>query len=554
MELIYVRLPQWKIYLYTLQQRIRLYKAINSNRYRWNLSRAEILLLRQTQKKYVSREVMRKPKAFGYQALLQNVLIDNITVATKEEIELVQKLLIVNKLKLEELIMEMKDLKKFAKEVGIKDADVKKMDENTLVKEIITKVEPQQEYSKELVAFYNDLPDNFFDEAEATTSNVETAETESNGAYSVDELVEAIGEFTKVAELKDILADEDVATMFEGFDPSAHKLAPKLKKAMIEFLQNPPSEEGNGDNAETIEALLELESEEDLVAAFEELQETHFSEIDVEGIESSDELKLAMLECLGYKAEQPKEETKPMSLLDKIKQKKEAAAGGGKAKLTAKANGDFDWFDPAGDMEAMYAEVEKIKGIAKLKSFAKRQLGLSLKVGTKKDEVLDAIATAMQELAEGGTAESTTEGETELSIELVNDAVKSKDKEALVAMCEQLEIKLNALQKKSIPGMEKKLKEQLGQTETKPETKAKITPKGKQTKLKLGTKKEEKVSEEKSVYQMMEELVLDGKAESAITKAVTPYYKEKGKSILFIKRRVTTMIKIIKIDNDIEEE
>lgn len=548
MELIYVRLPQWKIYLYTLQQRIRLYKAINSNRYRWNLSRAEILLLRQTQKKYVSREVMRKPKAFGYQALLQNVLIDNVTVATKEEIELVQKLLIVNKLKLEELIMEMKDLKKFAKEVGIKDADVKKMDENTLVKEIITKVEPQQEYSKELVAFYNDLPDNFFDEAEATTSNVKTSEAESNGAYSVDELVEAIGEFTKVAELKEILTDDDVAVMFEGFDPSAYKLAPKLKKAMIEFLQNPPAEKGNGDNEEIVAAVLELESEEDLVAAFEELQETHFANIDVEGVESSDQLKLAMLDALGYKPEQP-EEKKPMTLLDKIKQKKEAAAGGGKAKLTAKPNGDdFDWFDPEGDMEAMYAEVEKVKGIAKLKSFAKRKLGLSLKVGTKKDEVLDAIATAMQELAEGGTAESTTEGETELSIELVNDAVKSKDKEALVAMCEQLEIKLNALQKKSIGGMEKKLKEQLG------ETKAKITPKGTQTKLKLGTKKEEKVSEEKSVYQMMEELVLDGKAESVVTKAVTPYYKEKGKSILFIKRRVATMIKIIKIDNDIEEE
>lgn len=51
----------------------------------------------------------------------------------------------------------------------------------------------------------------------------------------------------------------------------------------------------------------------------------------------------------------------------------------------------------------------------------------------------------------------------------------------------------------------------------------------------------------------MEELVLDGKSEDAIVKAVSPYYKEKGKSILFIKKRVKSMIAIIKIDNDMEE-
>ena len=221
MELIYVKLPRWKVYLYTLQQRIRLYKLINSNRYRWKLSRAEILLLRQTLKKYVPREVIRKPKTFGYQSLLQNVLIDNVTVATKAEIELVQKLLIVNKLNVEELIMEMKELKVFAKEVGIKDAEVKKMDEDTLVREIITRVEPQQEYSKELVAFYNDLDDEYFDEAEATEQTTVSAEQSNpNGEISIAEIIEGIKEFTKVKELKEILADGDIGPMFEGFDPS----------------------------------------------------------------------------------------------------------------------------------------------------------------------------------------------------------------------------------------------------------------------------------------------------------------------------------------------
>lgn len=546
MELIYVKLPKWKVYLYTLQQRIRLYKLINSNRYRWNLNRAEILLLRQTLKKYVSKEVIRKPKAFGYQTLMQSVLIDNVTVATQAEIELVQKLLIVNKLNLEELIMEMKDLKKFAKEVGIKDAEVKKMDEDTLVREIITRVAPQNEYSKELVAFYNDLPDSFFDKAEATEIST-TADAESNGdGYPIEDVIEALKDYTKAADMKELLADPDIATMFEGFDPTPYKLAPKLKKAMIDFLENPPTDEteaANGENAEIIAAIMELESEEDLVAAFEELQESHFSEIDVESIDDEIQLKAAMLAALGCEADEQKEPEPKKSLLG-LKKKDPVK---GKAKLTAKSNGDeFDWFDPEGDIEEQYAKVEAL-GYAKAKSFAKAVLGLTLKVGLKKDEVFDAIATKFQEIAEGGVETSTETGETELTPELVTDAVKAKDKEALASMCDQLGIKLNALQKKSIPGMEKKLNEQLG--EAKPKTTAK---KGVQTKLKLGTKKEE-VSEEKSVYQIMEELVIAGKAEDTITKAVSPYYKEKGKSILFIKKRVKTMIGIIKIDNDMEE-
>lgn len=551
MELIYVKLPRWKVYLYTLQQRIRLYKLINSNRYRWKLSRAEILLLRQTLKKYVPREVIRKPKAFGYQSLLQNVLIDNVTVATKAEIELVQKLLIVNKLNVEELIMEMKELKVFAKEVGIKDAEVKKMDEDTLVREIITRVEPQQEYSKELVAFYNDLPDKFFDEAEATEQTTVSAEqSNSNGEISIAEIIEGIKEFTKVKELKEILADGDIGPMFEGFDPSPYKLAPKLKKAMIDFLENPPAaeEEANGDNAEIIEAVMELESEEDIVAAYEELKETHFAEIDLEAIEEIDQLKEAMLAALGYE-EEKKEPEKKKSLLGLIKDKKKETKG--KSKLTTKKDeNEFDWFDPEGNIEEQYAQVEEL-GFAKAKSFAKQALGLTLQVGLKKDEVFDAIATKMSEMAEGGTAESADDTGVELTPELVADAVKAKDKEALVAICEQLEIKLNALQKKSVGGMEKRILEKLKESE--PEKKEKVTAKkGTQTKLKLGTKKEE-VSEEKSVYQLMEELVLDGKSEDAVVKAVSPYYKEKGKSILFIKKRVKSMIAIIKIDNDMEE-
>jgi hypothetical protein len=482
---------------------------------------------------------MNKPKAFRYQSLIQSVLIDNITVATKDEIELAQKFLIINKLKLEDLIMEMKDLKKFAKEVGIKDADVKKMDEDTLVKEIITRVEPQNEYSKELVAFYNDLPDSFFDESDAT--NV-TQSNSDNGEYSISDIIEVINEYTKVTELKEILADEDVGPMFEGFDASPYKLAPKLKKAMIEFLENPPSKDDDNekeDNSELFEAINELDSEEDLVAVFEEFQESHFSNVDLESIETSDQLKDAMLSELAPPEEEPEE--KP-SLLNKLKKNK----GKAKIKTKTKDGDEYDWFDPEGDPEEMYAQVEQIKGIAKLKGFAKQKLGISTKVGMKKDDILELIANALQEGIEGGVSESTKKEEMELTLEMVTDAVKAKDKEVLAEMCDQMGIKLNALQKKSINGMESKLKEALK------DSKPKENKKPVQKKLSLKGKTTEKPSESKSVYQLMEEMVLDGKGESAIVKAVSPFYKDKGHSILFIKKRVKTMIPIIKMDNGLE--
>ena len=489
---------------------------------------------------------MRKPKAFRYHTLIQNVLIDNVTTATKEEIELAQKFILINLLQLEELIMEMKDLKKFAKEVGIKDADVKKMDEETLVREIITRVEPQQEYSKELVAFYNDLPDDFFDEAEATGGATQSNSDE--GGYSIDDIVEVINDFTKVTELKEILADEDVAPMFKGFDSSPYKLAPKLKKAMIEFLQNPPAEEESAaednPNAEVIAAIEELDTEEDLVAAYEELQEQYFSELDLDSVESADDLKQAMIACLTPEPEPEPEPEKKVSLMDRLKK------GKGKAKVETKketkSGDEWDWFDPNGDPEEMYAQVEEIKGIAKLKGFAKQKMGLSFKVGTKKDEILDTIATQLQSGAECAVGESTEEKEAELTIEMVNEAAKAKDKETLAAMCEQMGIKLNALQKKSVPGMKSKLEETIGEPEKKEPTKKKIQLKGKVTKTEL------KPSESKSVYQVMEEMVIGGKSEDAIVKAVSPFYKDKGKSILFIKKRVKTMIPIIKLDNDME--
>jgi hypothetical protein len=109
-----------------------------------------------------------------------------------------------------------------------------------------------------------------------------------------------------------------------------------------------------------------------------------------------------------------------------------------------------------------------------------------------------------------------------------------------------LGIKLNALQKKSVPGMKKKLLAAI-ETEVKEETAEKGTVKARGSKAKKSP-----AAAEQSVYGIMEQLILDGKSEDAVVKAVSPIYKDKGKSIIFIKKRVHTMIEIIKTDNDLD--
>jgi hypothetical protein len=178
-----------------------------------------------------------------------------------------------------------------------------------------------------------------------------------------------------------------------------------------------------------------------------------------------------------------------------------------------------------------------------LRKFAKF-IGLTIGIGKKKDEILDLVANKIAETVEG-VGESTDQDSVTITAELINDAAKGKDRESLVEMCDQLEIKLNALQKKSVPGMQKKLLAEI--TIGKEATKETTTVK---QRGKLSAKTP--AADAQSVYAIMEQLVVAGKSEDAVVKAVSPIYKEKGKSIIFIKKRVQTMFKIIKTDNDMD--
>ena len=507
--------------------------------------------------KYLTKGGIKLLKADRYDQLIDQVLGKRMVVADPKEIELANRLLIVKKINVRRLQMEIKQLKEFGKEVGLKLAQMNKMEEEPLILEIIRNVEPKVQYSKELVSWYNELDDTLFDQAEAESGAAATADASNEGGVSIVDVIEVINGYKKKAELLEIIEDNDVAPLFKGFDATPYKLPTQLKKAMIDHLETPPEtvtkeveDAGEDKTAEILELINECENEDQLVEVYSEYQ-TIFEDMEVP--DDVDEAVLQEMMIAHVNSKAPAAETavdKPMSLQERLaaKKAKDAEAASGKANGKAeKEKPDFSWWTPEADdfdANAAFAVVEEMK-MTLLRQFAKH-IGLSIGIGKKKDEILDIVANKIAEFGEGVTG-STGTGEVQITEELINDAAKGKDKEALVEMCDQLGIKLNALQKKSVPGMKAKLIEAIadqksGATET-------TTVKDR---TKLSAKKEDAAPADQSIYSVMETMVLASKSEDAIVKKVSPLYKEKGKSIIFIKKRVTTMIQIIKIDNDLE--
>lgn len=572
----HIRIPRWKAYLYTLLQRYRLFKWLNAGWIKLDLNREEIVLLRNMFNKYLPKGVMRKVRTVRYERLIKEVLVRHVTIAGRQEIELAMKLTWVQHIKSEELIMEMKQIKEFGKEVGLKAMQMAKMDETALITAILKAVNPHSKYSREFVEWYNDMPDNYFDDAEtidatgggngnAASSDIEAMLAELN--TNLDEMTDTIDSMTKIGELREFIADDDFSILFQSVDASQHKSAKALKDAMLNALQNPGA---NGDSAnpadaledlgideetitemvamindiETDEQLLDFVSDETVEAVFDGKLDIGDS-IDVESV------KEQMLEILGVEPEQ--EEEKPMGLKERLAAKKAAANKSAiRPKSKPAATSDDDYvipFDPnAFDPNEVYAGAEGL-AIPKLRKFAK-QLKITAGPGSNKETILELIANRLMEMAEGAgeVTESIDTDEVTVTKSMVNDAVGADDKETLIAMCEQLGITLNALQKKSSKLMGTKLIEVV--PDDAPATRN-AKPAGKTTLANRMKNKDTSaaVAETKSMYQLVEEMVLAGETEKAITDAIKPILTEKGKTLLYIKKRVKQLIEIITEDN-----
>jgi len=556
MDSIVVKLPRWKAYLYTLIRRYRLYKWLNANWVNLGLTQEDILTLRLMFKKYVPKGVMRKPRSYRYEHLINAVLIYDLGIATRNEIEVCLKLQWVKHLKVEDLVMELKQLKEFGKEVGLKPLAMGKMDEDELIIQIIKTINPKEEYSQEFVAWYDTLSDEYFEAAETEDMKEEVKEEKEEEVKEDDlsELIDVIKETKKIDDLKAIVEDEDFKDVFK-IDLSKYKTVKSLREAMLECLgtEEENGEEGEEDKVEIdeetktqlIDIIKSIENEEQLLEFIsdEDVQEL-LGDVEIDEEQTDVEnVKKQLLEILGVK----EEEKKKPSLKDRLKAGKKAEKKEEKEEEVETGSYEVE-FDPEEfDPDEVYAAAEELP-IPKLRKFAKQ---LELKVSPKntKAEIMEMIAEKLQELAEGDTEESEKETEVTITKSMVDDAVKAKDKDTLAGMCDAFEIKLNSIQRKNIKTMSEKLYEVVPEDE--PKSRTEKTSKSKLS-LRSG-KKETKLKEEDaiSVYQIIEKMVLDGADEATIITAVKPIYSEKGKSIFHIKKVVKQLVEIIKNDNDL---
>ena len=496
-----VRLPIWKSYLYSLVQRYRRYLWINKGMIEFGMTAREVGILHGMMHKYLRKEVLRQVKAIQYHELVNIVLGSKLAIATKEEIQVANKLFVAYKINTKELVMELKQLKAFAAEVGLEAKKIKGMDEEEMTMAILQVMDADKAYSDEFVEWYNDLPEELFDTADAIEEE-KPAKGKGKGKKAKEEpeemdfsdLIEAVNDADDVDELTEIGQDDDYEEIFAEVDFDT-KLVKKLKKAMLAAI------EAYQENAE------EPEEEEE--------------------------------------EEKPAKKTKPVKEEKAVKAKpaKEEKVVKGKAKAKSDDSDLAEAINDASDAEELKEVADSVKednpelfkGISFRQGRGKSPFRTDVKAIKK--EMLSRLDT---EEADDDDADAT--GELEVTAELVNDAVENEDKEALQEMCAALEIKLSALEKRSIAKMQEKLLDKLPKPAKKTEKRAVKEVKGKKEKV---APVEEETEESKSIYQIVEEMVLEGEDTKAIAEAVTPVLSERGKNKVQILKWVKQMVAVV---------
>lgn len=561
----FAKLPVWKCYLYTLHTRIRLFKSININRHDFGFSYAEKRLLFNMVGRYVSKGVVIRGLVIDkYLELINNPLK---LLMSQKEIEIIRKISFINKINKEDLIMELAEIKKFGKEVGLNALKMAKMTEEQLVIEIVKAVDGSKSYSADFIAWYEELPQEIFGESEESNGKESTGALDDN----LKELLEIINDTEKKEDLLEIAKDDDFKKVFAGLDFDKFKTATALKKALVGAIKGEkeeptkaePKTNGNAKKAavkldidddlrkelidvvnaiEDEDALITLLSDDDLGKMFESVI-TIDENIDVESV------KTQLLAALNPEvAEEPKAEEKPMTLKERLAAKKAAESGNGNK--TAESNGIV--FDPKDFNPEEVYEKAVAASMPLVRKFAK-EIGIVAPPGSKKDDILSLIAEKLDEIASGTTAsedvsESNETDDVEINTELVQAAIDANDIESLTAIADALGVTLNAIQKRSV-----KLAGPILLNAAKGAEKPKEEPKtGKKGLTQKTTSEPAKSNDEsKSLYQTMQEMVIGGANEKTIIDAVTPAYKERGKNLMFIRKRVKQMIEIIKQDFDL---
>jgi hypothetical protein len=490
-----------------------------------------------------------------------NQLINGINqamgTATKEELELAVRLNVVKLLNVEDLIMELKNVKVFAAEVGLTEADLAGLNDMQIAKAVCDAIDPEKGYSTEFIAWYDAVPDGAFDAVDGVSGGTAVID-----AAAIDTLITHVNGLSKVQEFKDVLTDAEIASLFEGLDCSKFKLAPQFKKAIIEHLEsikyNPPAAAASPaaeiDKVALAKAIAGCSVVDELIAIIEANQ-TPFEGLEINDTEL-EPIKAALIKHLGVDLTPPAAAPAPTNKLADLLKKKTAAAPAAPAPTSDLVIP----FDPnAFDPNVIYTQAEGLQ-IGQLRKFWKQVMELSpvamdAAPGMKKDLMMDQIATGLIAISENGPkkvdatppAAAPAECALEINPTSIKTATDANDKDSLIAMCDAAGIKLNALQKRSVPTMAKLLNEKFPVTAAAP-----ATGKGK-LKLTAAAPAESYLAK---VFGLVESMTLAKADEAAICEAVIPVYAAGGKSPnkLIVKTRVKQLMEIVAVEHGLKEK
>lgn len=492
MTTYYFKLPIWKAYLYDLKERYRILKRINLRKWvpGFIVKPGDSLIIKHCLIKFGKGGVLSKQRAYIYNEFVKVVEENQSRVLTKEY-ELAVRLSKIKKLKLENIMSEMAEMKKFAKEVGMGISDYKGLDEEELLRAIIAKVDPKkQKYSKEFVEWYDEIPEEYFEAPKDKKDKKGKDKEEDEVEFDKDEVADVIENADKIKELYEV-----IETFPDQFSQKLLKIKDmeELQEKMTEVLEEMEDEKptkkkdkkaskkedkeeepelSKKEKKEMIDLIQETDDKDDLKGIIKEYPSI-FGDIELRGKATLEKLQKKMLIALGVEVEEDEDE-KPTKKADKKKKSKED------------------------DLEEELNEM----GFIELKKYAKKA-GVSVPPGTTKVKTIEMILEA----AEGGDKD-----EIELNPSIVKELVKEKDLEALQEAAKQMDITLKALEKRSCKAIGEKLIEALSE---KPE---------KSKKEKLGGKKKEKVS----VWETVKEMVAEGETTLKIRKAIVPLLEEIG--------------------------
>jgi len=531
--------PKWKHYLYDLSYRIRVLKKYTySGCYHSIIGVGDIQVVILGLNKYgKGGYFQRHLKVFYMWEFAKTILSRRWrNIATYRESEVATKIYLkLKSIKLEIIMSEIKLVKKFAEEVGISEKKIAKMDEDELIRAVVAAVDADKTYSKNFVAWYEDLPEEVFEEEAIEEEKEETPKAKKDkkleeekvkvSAKKLERLLDTISEAEEMSELKEILEDNE-----DLFPKKVFKIKEfeTLQEAMVEILEEyeekpieeepvikkkakkeEPEEEV--DNSKLIKKINKAEDVGDLKEIFKENTES-FEGISTRGIQKFENLKAKMLKCLSLEDEEVPVKEKFSTETNDLEEL---------AKLPA----------PFLKKKAKEMGIKTLPGYSKEKIMGLIAEKLGIEIEEKEEPVKVKVSKKEIQKEEVEVVE--------IDQTFVNQLVRAKDIEALIDVAKELGVKISILEKKSVKRLGAKLIEFLSEKEEEVEEEA---PKAKKEKG-------------KSIYKEIEKMVLDGISFKKIVKEVTPLFESKGEDDEeYIEKRVKQLIAIIKFDNEIEED